>query len=365
LEERLVPDAVPLNNYEQYLLELINRGRADPVAEAARFNIDLNEGLNPGTIAPGPRQPLAPNMALYKAMQVHLQDMLTNQYFDHTGSDGSTPDQRMANAGYPGGQTGENLGWQGTSNSPDQTSMVAACYQNLFVDSGTDGRGHRLNLVNGDYKEVGPGQVTGSFMNFNAVIVGQDFGVQDGNSFLTGVVYTDTAQAKIYMPGEGIGQVTITAVSAQGTFSDVSGPAGGYALQLAPGTYTVTASGGTLQTPITVSGITIGTSNVKQDFVPSQGGGGAAAARHNLHPSASVLLLTTSAPQRLTVATTSADHPTAAENARSLHPDRVNAVFTSVTQSSHGIASARSQPEAISFGDDVWTSPFGTAAEAV
>jgi hypothetical protein len=47
-----------------------------------------------------------------------------------------------------------------------------------------------------------------------------------------------------------IGQVTITAVSDQGTFTEVTGDAGGYTLQLAPGTYTVTASGGSLQNPI-------------------------------------------------------------------------------------------------------------------
>ena len=49
------------NDYEQYLLELINRGRADPAAEAARYGIDLNEGLSPGTISSDPKQPLAVN----------------------------------------------------------------------------------------------------------------------------------------------------------------------------------------------------------------------------------------------------------------------------------------------------------------
>lgn len=39
-----------LNPYEQYLLELINRARADPGAEAARLGISLNQGLSPGTI---------------------------------------------------------------------------------------------------------------------------------------------------------------------------------------------------------------------------------------------------------------------------------------------------------------------------
>ena len=46
-----------LNPYEQYLLELINRARADPGAEAARLGISLNQGLafQVSTNSPGNR----------------------------------------------------------------------------------------------------------------------------------------------------------------------------------------------------------------------------------------------------------------------------------------------------------------------
>lgn len=39
------------SDYEQLMLELINRARAAPGAEAARLGIDLNQGLDPGTIS--------------------------------------------------------------------------------------------------------------------------------------------------------------------------------------------------------------------------------------------------------------------------------------------------------------------------
>ncbi|MCZ7599534.1 MAG: hypothetical protein M5U09_19860 [Gammaproteobacteria bacterium] len=39
---------------EQLMIELINRARSDPGAEAARFEIDLNDDLDPGTIADTP-----------------------------------------------------------------------------------------------------------------------------------------------------------------------------------------------------------------------------------------------------------------------------------------------------------------------
>ena len=49
LESRRLFAAVYPSNYEQYLVELINRGRANPAAEASRYGIDLNEGLAAGT----------------------------------------------------------------------------------------------------------------------------------------------------------------------------------------------------------------------------------------------------------------------------------------------------------------------------
>ena len=46
---------------EQYFLELINRARANPAAEAARLGISLNEGLAGGTITASAKPPLAFN----------------------------------------------------------------------------------------------------------------------------------------------------------------------------------------------------------------------------------------------------------------------------------------------------------------
>lgn len=45
--------------YEQYMLELVNRARLNPEAEANRLGIGLNDGLSPNTISVDPKQPLA------------------------------------------------------------------------------------------------------------------------------------------------------------------------------------------------------------------------------------------------------------------------------------------------------------------
>ena len=61
---------------EQYLLELINRARSDPPAEAARYGIDLNEGPPIKPISPNPVPPLPFSPFLIKAAGDHTQWLL-------------------------------------------------------------------------------------------------------------------------------------------------------------------------------------------------------------------------------------------------------------------------------------------------
>src|SRR5438552_15691489 len=67
---------------EQLMLELVNRARANPAAEAARLGIDLNEGLEANTISAEPKQPLAFNPQLIQAARGHSQWMLDHDTFD-------------------------------------------------------------------------------------------------------------------------------------------------------------------------------------------------------------------------------------------------------------------------------------------
>ena len=274
LEDRAVPAA--LTAHEQLMLELLNRARANPAAEAARFGIDLNEGLAAGTIGASGKQPLAGNDQLASAIRGHLADMIARDYFSHTSLDGRTFIDRITNAGYTNFVTlAENLGWKGTTGSLDPTSYVIDLHRSLFVDAGISGRGHRINMLNPSHKEVGPGVLTGLFttggQTYNSVFVGTDMGSRHGDSILTGVVYTDAVvNDDFYTIQEGLGGVTVTAVSAFGqTFATLTGPAGGYDLRLPAGAYTVTAAGPGLGIAMTES-IVIGTSNVKLDFAADQ-----------------------------------------------------------------------------------------------
>jgi uncharacterized protein YkwD len=257
LESRNLCAAVFPTAVEQYELELINRARANPLAEAARYSIDLNEGLAAGTISSTPKQPLAINPYLTDAARKHSQWMLDTDTFSHTGSGGSAPQGRMQSAGYSfvaPWTSGENIGYRGTTPSvPNPTTTAAQIHEDLFVDEGIAGRGHRKNIMSNSFKEIGVGVVSGGFNQYNAVMVTTDFAASGTASFLTGVVYNDTTSAdNFYTPGEGISGVTITAtrIGDGAVFSTTTWSSGGYSLALTAGKYIVAASGSGFTAPL-------------------------------------------------------------------------------------------------------------------
>ncbi|MCC7351820.1 MAG: carboxypeptidase regulatory-like domain-containing protein [Phycisphaerales bacterium] len=275
LESRVLLSAAEPTPNEQYLIELINRARANPTAEAASFGIDLNEGLSPGTISNDPKQPLAVNPYITDAARGHSQHMLDVDQFDHDGIGDGTPYSRMSDAGFvfvPPAASAENIAWSGSTPSvPDTLQTIDQIHHDLFVDTPIPDRGHRLNLMDPNLREVGTGIVTGEFTSgfttYNSVMVTQDFADSTGNPFLTGVVYRDTTvNDDFYTPGEGIGGVTITAtdLNTQTQYSTTSLDAGGYSLALPPGTYRVVASDIAIHKIFRV--INVGADNVKLDF---------------------------------------------------------------------------------------------------
>ena len=257
---------------EQYMLELVNRARANPTAEALADGIALNEGLSAGTISTDAKQPLAFNPDLTAAARSHTSWMLQTGNFVH--NEGSAdPGAQMQAAGYAftGSWTwGQNIAWSGsTPDTPPVNATAAQLERNLFIDSNEPGRGHRVNLLNPQYQEIGIGIEAGAFQGFNAVTATQDFAHSGSGAFLTGVAFKDANGNKFYDPGEGLGSITVTAtrVADGSQFSTTTWSAGGYTLPLDAGTYSVTASGTGLGT-VSFGSVTVGSSNVEADFTP-------------------------------------------------------------------------------------------------
>ena len=86
--------------------------------------------------------PLTGNILLAAAARNHNQDMIDNDFFSHTGSDGSNPDTRITRTGYGYSTWGEN---------------IAAGYNNptSVMTGWMNSDGHRANILNCNFTEIG------------------------------------------------------------------------------------------------------------------------------------------------------------------------------------------------------------------
>jgi len=248
---------------EQYLLELINRARLDPAAEAARYGIDLNAGLAPGQLSTASRQVLAPNVLLENAAIKHSQWMIAADIFSHTETNGSTPGSRATAAGYVWSTVGENIAWRGLITTVNFNTMIDLQHRDLFLSAG-----HRVNILNGAYKEIGIAQEGGLFLyggkNYNSSMITELFGTSGSKVMLTGVAYTDTDHNNFYTIGEARAGVSF---AAQG-LSTATAVAGGYTLALtANAAVAVTGTVGTTAFSATVD---MSKGNVKLDVVDAK-----------------------------------------------------------------------------------------------
>ena len=228
---------------EQAHLEALNRARLFPEEAAAELGIDLNEGLSPGTISPVSVQPLTFNAKLIQAAQFHTQDMMAQQYWTHESLDGKTPYDRIVDAGYACRYYAENLALSVGASPLDEDHMVLKAHNDLFLDEGVEGRGHRLNIMNGNFKEVGIGGCGGGYLTYpQTYMTTCDFGTSDWrqHSFLLGVVYDDLDMDGKYTIGEGIGGAEITIEGAY--LKTMTASAGGYGVPVPPGNFTVKAT---------------------------------------------------------------------------------------------------------------------------
>ncbi len=248
---------------EQYLLELINRARLDPLAEAGRQGLSLNDGLAAGTITETQKSPLAPNAYLSTAAEAHSNWMLAADIFSHTGQNGSAPDDRIVSAGYDltgNWSWGENLAWYGTTGRINLSKAIDIHHTGLYQSAS-----HRENIFGESFQEVGLAQVQGKFSNggtdFNTSMLTQSYGSTGSSVFITGVAYQDRSRDGFYSIGEGRAGVKISVAGAE----DVTGKAGGYAVAIAPGgpvDVTISAGRQTSMVRVDTSG-----GNVKLDVV--------------------------------------------------------------------------------------------------
>ena len=248
-------------NDAQYMLQLLNEARTDPSRPPQQF---IQSNITPdirrrstttGSISSAtlqaiasatPQPPLAWNAQLAQAAQAHSQDMATNQFQSHTGSDGSSPPQRIQQAGYTNAtidrrerlclrDLGRPRRWRRScSTGASRMTAIATNIQQPGVSA------------QNAYRDVGIGLVnTGAGSSVGPLVVTQDFARRPTSrprSWASPI--NDTQGTGFYAVGRGRrqcpdhrGQPRTGQVSSTQTWAS-----GGYELALNPGQYQLIAS---------------------------------------------------------------------------------------------------------------------------
>ncbi|PHN06371.1 CAP domain-containing protein [Flavilitoribacter nigricans] len=105
-----------------------------------------SEGCRCGSKYMPPVAPLSWDADLERAALRHAYDMKSNDFFDHTGSDGTDVSDRVSDAGYSWQAVGENIAW----GYRDIQSVFAGW---------RDSPGHCRNMMNGNFRQMGSARV--------------------------------------------------------------------------------------------------------------------------------------------------------------------------------------------------------------
>ena len=265
LEPRTAPVGFQPSAIETLYLERLNDARANPAAYGASIGLDLSGVL--------PAPPLAFDLTLVFVARTHSQDENARGYFGHFTPEGLGPDQRVASAGLRFKSVEESLSAGGgtmTVFTPDDS------LKGLIIDADTPDLGHRVHLLALDalsqqQRLVGIGFVAGNgpLSNFYTIdtIAPSSKDPTSKESFITGAVFRDSNGNGRYDVGEGLGGVQLQFRQGGKVVGTIATwDAGGYSFKVKPGTYQVTASGGSLATPITQT-VRVGKVNAHLDFV--------------------------------------------------------------------------------------------------
>jgi len=120
------------------------------------------------------RRALEANRKLARAARKHARDMVERKYFSHTSLGGATFVDRIMRQDYvnpgEGWTLGENLAW----------GSYQLATPKAIVKSWMHSPGHRANILNGDFHEIGIGVVLGAPEPGveNAATYGTDFGTR-------------------------------------------------------------------------------------------------------------------------------------------------------------------------------------------
>ncbi|MCA9128035.1 MAG: cadherin-like domain-containing protein [Planctomycetales bacterium] len=279
--------------FEQELLQLTNRFRTDPSGEFSRlissaspitardpvvqndltyFGVDGNV-LRAELQALPPVPPVGWNDAASTFSQSHNAAMLAANPPNHFHSDLSKLRSDLLAAGVDLRLVvGEKVLAENVYGYAKSVNHLHASY---IIDWGAGpggmqvGRNHRVALNNSDFDQLGTSIRTYNGTAFFGPLVNtqQLLNINNTGTMVIGAIFQDLNASGWYEAGEGIGSVQFLFEGAAGRFTTAGMSAGGYQIQLPPGTYRATASGGGMRYPVVIPSLTVGSSNVWQNFI--------------------------------------------------------------------------------------------------
>ena len=130
---------------------------------------------------------LSENPVLDKAAQAKADDMLAKGYFSHTSPDGRSPWDFIVAAGYNYITAGENLAVNFTEAENVETAWM-------------NSPGHRANILNHNFQEIGIGISQGEYQGHTAIFVVQMFGTPAGQKIVLSDQPTPIVSAGVPAP---------------------------------------------------------------------------------------------------------------------------------------------------------------------
>lgn len=273
---------------EQEMLQLINRFRSDPTGEYSRlissdaplrsFDTEVTAQLDfskvdgamlrseMSRLSPAP--PVAWNEVVYNLAKTQNGTMITKQRQEHFPNLANT----LNNMGVPiEAGTAQNAFFNAV-NIGRTPFFVHAAYVIDWAAGAPDAvggmqkdRGHRANLMNSLFNQVGSA-ITPTSILVNTQMFAK---ISSSQKMAVGALFEDKNKSGWYDAGEGIGasKIEFKNQASGAIISTNSLTAGGYQVVLPAGTYSVTASGGSLKHAVVIPSVTIGTSNVWQNVI--------------------------------------------------------------------------------------------------
>ncbi|MCJ7874806.1 CAP domain-containing protein [Phaeobacter sp. J2-8] len=260
-------------NFEQAMLETINRARISPEGEFDRliadaqagtgvqsnitnairfFGVDL-EALRSQLADLDPVAPLAWNTALATSADTHGQLVIDTDTQSHRLPGEARLLDRVEDAGYENlSRVGENVyaytsdplhghaGFMIDWGYDDEDYNGDTRYDdwNSRGDGIQDPAGHRNTIMSANYVDIGISALseTDADTRVGPWVVTHNFGATHGSNppQLVGVFLDDADGDRFYDIGEGQGGITVTATGSAGAFVTTTWGSGGYQMELPP-----------------------------------------------------------------------------------------------------------------------------------